>query len=317
MESCLPAEIGVALMACDSYQERGLKGKVAQLITASGYRVSRGERLLLKPNLVAVSRANDLACTHPALVAAVAEYLLDCGAVVAVADSPATGSPRRAMERLGLTRALAHLAVDLLDFRRTRTVTLPSGIKVAVAADALACDGLINLAKVKAHAQVGLTMAMKNYFGVVKGWHKALAHQRYGGGHGDQFFTMLLELPNMLPPGFSLLDGVTAMHRQGPIHGEPFALGLLGASLQAVALDTAMLQVLGLAGSRVPLWQAACQQGLPGSSPAQISYPLARPEELRVEGFRLPRRLSPLRFSPAHVVGSLWRRLRLLLGRNP
>ena len=306
------AKITVALCRYPNYNRQELKSHVAGLVEACGRQVRPGMRLLLKPNLVAASRHHDLACTHPQFVAAVAEYFIDCGAKIRVGDSPATGGGLRAMRISGMAEALAPLAVELAEFNKTVTKILPCGIKLQVAQEALECDALINLPKVKAHNQLRITLAMKNYFGVVKGWRKVLAHQLYGRDKDRRFIELLLELPDILPDGISIIDGIEAMHVSGPIHGKPFKLGLLGASCEARALDTALLDVLEVNGADSALWLAAAQKKLSGTSPEHLLFPLARPEELRVENFRIPANLDPVYFSLNHVRRSLVKRGRIM-----
>jgi uncharacterized protein (DUF362 family) len=109
-----------------------------------------------------------------------------------------------------------------------------------------------------------LTGAVKNFFGCVTGIRKALLHVVYGSW-GNRFERMLLDLQDHLPPSFSLMDAVTAMHVGGPVHGQPFQLGLLGASRSPVALDTAVFSLLGLTAGEVATWQEALRRGLPGA----------------------------------------------------
>ena len=54
------------------------------LITSSG-------RVLIKPNLLAPASPSRAMLTHPMIVRAVTEYVLDKGAKPQISDSPATG----------------------------------------------------------------------------------------------------------------------------------------------------------------------------------------------------------------------------------
>ncbi len=311
MKTLSSPEIPVALIRSKNYKRNQLKNHIAELVKACGFTLSPGARLLLKPNLVAAARRCDPACTHPDFVAAAAEYFVDCGAKVRIGDSPATGGGLRAMAISGMSESLSRLAVEQVEFSRTRTQVLPCGIRLQVARQALECDALINLPKVKAHSQLRVTLAMKNYFGVVKGWRKVMAHQMHGANQGRRFLDLLLELPDILPGGITLVDGIEAMHGTGPIHGKKYKLELLGAACNAQALDTALLDVLGVDGADSPLWQAAANMEAPGTRREMLYFPLARPDELRVAGFKVPTTLVPVRFSLRHVMGSLANRIKV------
>lgn len=284
----------VALSTSPRYALGELKAQVETLARAVDFTVRHGQKVLLKPNLVAAAGGDGLAVTHPVVVRAVAEWCLDQGAAVAVGDSPAFGSGAAVMERSGITAALGGLAVRVASFERRREVVTAGRTAISVAAEVFRHDLLINLPKLKAHGQMRVTMAVKNYFGVVVAWRKAMAHMRYGDD--GRFERLLVDLLDLLPEGLSLIDGIMAMHRTGPIHGEPLAAGVLGASPNPVALDTAMLAVLGLSPALSPLWRECDRRRLPGCRLQELTFPLATPSAVAVSGFIVPDRLAPIRF---------------------
>lgn len=302
------ASCAVALVRCPDYEAESLKEQVDRVCRASGFMAGYGDRVLLKPNLVAAGSADGLALTHPQVVRAMAEWCLDHGAVVSVGDSPAFGCGLAVMDSCGMTKVLAGLPVKRISFVRRKKIITQGQYAVTVAAEALECDRLVNLPKLKAHSQLRVTMAVKNYFGVVLAWRKALAHMRYGGGDG-RFVRLLVDLLAELPGGISLIDGVMAMHRTGPMDGEPITAGLLGASLNPVALDVAMMEVIGLAPALSPLGQECLRRGLPGSRLPDVEYPLLSPAEVAVPGFAIPGSLDPVRFQVGRFVRSSIKRL--------
>lgn len=120
---------------------------------------------------------------------------------------------------------------------------------------------------------------------------------------------MICGLLDVLPPVVSLMDGVEAMHRTGPIAGAPFPLGLLAAGSNPVALDTASAMVLGVSPEAFPVWRACALAGLPGAQPDALTFPLLRPEEFDAAGFELPQTLKPESFRPDVLLKSLVRRI--------
>jgi len=293
----------VGLVACHRYDRQLLKERVEALCSALGFRVSAGSRVLLKPNLVIAVRNKGLACTHPEVVAAVAEWFLDQGATVQVGDSPAFGTALGVMASCGISTALKGLPVTMINFEAVQPVRLASGLSVGVARAVGECDVLVNLPKIKAHGQLYVSLAVKNYFGAVVGFRKPWLHARYGD-IDNRFEAMLVDLLAVLPGGITLADGVVAMHEDGPVAGKPFPLHLLAGGLNPVALDTALIAVLGLPSEASPVWRECQRRNLAGSKLLELSFPLARPEEVAVQGFQPPARLKPVSFHP-------WR---LLLG---
>ncbi|MFA6498119.1 MAG: DUF362 domain-containing protein [Desulfurivibrionaceae bacterium] len=293
----------VGLASCRQYDRRLLKEQVEALCNALGLRVSAGSRVLLKPNLVTAVRHKGLACTHPEVVAAVAEWFLDQGAKVRVGDSPAFGTALGVMATCGISEALKGLPVTMINFEAVQPVRLASGLSLGVAREVGECDLLVNLPKIKAHGQLYLSLAVKNYFGAVVGFRKPWLHARYGD-IDNRFEAMLVDLLAVLPAGITLADGVVAMHCDGPVGGKPFPLHLLAGGLNPVALDTALMAVLGLPQEASPVWRECRRRNLAGSILLELSFPLARPEEIAVQGFQPPVSLRPVSFHP-------WR---LLLG---
>lgn len=289
-----------------------LDATVERMLAAQvGDRNLRSLQVLLKPNLI-TARNGSLPCTDARLIGAVAQWFRAQGARVVVGDSPAFGSARSVLAAIRALPMLRQLGVPVVEFRRTSDVRLPSGQKAAIAAAALECDLLVNLPKVKAHSQVRVTLAVKNLFGCLSGWQKPWWHMVHGGD-GNRFADLLVELLAVLPAGCTVVDGMVAMHRTGPIHGEPFALGCLAGGTNPVAVDTALLAVLGLDPSLSPLWCAAHRAGLQGSDLEAVHFPWAWPIGLRAQGFEVPETLTPVRFNPFRFLQGSMQRLLLRL----
>ena len=267
-----------------------------------------GSTVLLKPNLVAASGHGNLACSQPEVVAAAARFFADRGCRVLIGDSPAFGSGRRLMERCGIATALAGLPVEPVDFHRSRPVRLSCGVEVKVAEAALSCDLLVNLPRVKTHAQMLVTLAVKNLFGTVTGWRKPWLHARLGD-RGNRFPAMLADLAAIFPRVLTLADGIVAMEGRGPIKGTPVELGFLAASMDPVALDTVILALLGIDRDKSPVWRECARRGLAGCDMRNISFPLDSPEEFRVPAISLPDPLDPESFDPLRLARGAVKRL--------
>lgn len=264
-----------------------------------------GIRVLIKPNFVALKGA-PLCCTHASVIAAAAQHCVDRGARVTVGDSPAFGTAQAIASAIGLPEMLRPLGVPVVTLGRG--VKVPSGsVRVPVSADALEADLILNLPKFKAHSQMRFSGAVKNLFGCVTGVSKAWLHAVHGD-KGGRFADMICGLMNVLPPVFSLMDGVEAMHRTGPIVGDPFPLGLLAASANPVALDTASAMVLAASPASFPVWRACERSSLPGSRSDELNFPRLCPGDFDATGFELPLSLKPESFRPDVLLKSIIRR---------
>lgn len=267
---------------------------------------ARGLRILIKPNFVAARNAR-LSCTHPLLIATAARHCRELGARVTIGDSPAFGAAQAIAQTTGLNELLRGLDAPVI----TLTHGVPrtsSGFAVRISAQALEADLILNMAKLKAHSQMRLTGAVKNLFGCVSGVRKAWLHARHGD-KSHEFTALICGLGRILPPTVSVMDGVVAMHRTGPIAGEAFALEFLGASASAAALDAAVGTTLGVDAADLPVWAQCVRENLPGADPADLRFPLRDPTAFDARGFVLPDRLKPESFRPATLLRSFVKRL--------
>lgn len=293
-------DIPVHLARAAAYAATDLDRLVAELLHAAGLRPRPGERVLVKPNLVA-ARGAPLSTTEPAMVRAACLYLLECGAVVSVADSPAFGTARGVARACGLLDALAGLPLRVTGLGRPAALRLSFGASVSVSRDALEADAILSLPRVKVHNQLRLSLAVKNLFGCVVGGRKALAHCRFGD-KGERFEAMILDVAAALPRTFGLADGIVAMHRRGPTGGEPFSLGLVGAAADIHALDCALYAVLKACPEKTAIWRLARKRGLPGAFSKNLAFPLLAPDVFDADGFIIPETLDPVTFDPLRLV---------------
>jgi uncharacterized protein (DUF362 family) len=295
----------VHLLSQPAYDQDSLLPAAAECLDRSLPRAIRNSTVLLKPNFI--SRQNAfLSCTHPALIESVCAYFSGGGNRILVGDSPAFGSAAHVAAALGLPRRLAPYGARIVELKRSRPVSPRSDKGPALARIPEEVELLVNLPRLKAHKQMALSGATKNLFGLVPGVTKALAHVRHGQSQAS-FARMILDLLPDCPESVSLLDGVRAMQRSGPTDGDPYDCGILGASRDPIALDTAISCALGLSEDEVPLWRVARERALPGADPDAIAYTGKRPEQVRC-GMTIPRALSPISFHPLRLAKSICQR---------
>lgn len=301
------APFPVALSRCAGYSPAQVDAAVFQSLESCGWAPPSGCRVLVKPNLL---RADALTCTHPQLVRALCQWLLDHHAQVVVADSPGFGTAAHVAHSIGLTEALKSLGLQVSPLEKPIPVSLPhSKGRWGVSATALHSDVIISVPKVKAHCQMRLTLGVKNLFGCVCGWRKAVAHTVQGNS-AAQFTAALVDLWATLPPVMAVADGIICMHKTGPSGGAPYPLHCVAASSSAVALDTALYTMLNLQSCAVPLWNELCRRQIPGVRIQDLTFPLAQPYDFAASHFELPVQLMDVSFRPHRLLLSLWRRWR-------
>jgi uncharacterized protein (DUF362 family)/Pyruvate/2-oxoacid:ferredoxin oxidoreductase delta subunit len=209
--------------------------------------ISRGDRVVVKPNMLLPAAPDKAIVTHPELVRIVAQYLIDKGASVQVSDSPAVGNFHKIIRQSGYFKALNDMDVDLKPFKESVGVDIgdPFGT-IEIARDIVEADRVINLAKLKSHVHMTLTLGVKNMFGAIVGLRKPEWHMRTGIDR-TQFARLLVQIYQAVRPSYTIVDGITALEGQGPgKSGSPRQLGLLIGGADAHAVDKTICTLLGL-----------------------------------------------------------------------
>ncbi len=265
--------------------------------------ITRGSRVIIKPNLLSPAGPDTAVLTHPLIVRAAAEYVLAKGAKPSIADSPAVGSFDRILKDSGIREALADLDVEYREFKSSVSVDIgePFG-HIDIAEDAMRADMMINLAKLKTHSQMLLTLGVKNTFGCIVGVRKPEWHMRTGVDR-DMFARLLVQIHRMVNPTVTIIDGILAMEGDGPGKGgTPRPLGVLMGSDDAVAADTAVCWMLGIKADQLYTNNAAKKLGL-------CREPIRLDGEIPVfDDFSLPEVSSPA-FGPQSIQKFLRRHL--------
>ncbi len=301
----------VALAHVDDYAQAVLADVLDKALTSISFKVPSQAKVLVKPNWIAVKNAR-LSCTHPMFIRAVCQYFLDRGAKVTVGDSPAFGSALKVAQKSGAMEALADLHVPIIDFKSGPKLDLSFGKSVRLARQPAEADLIVNLPKLKAHIQVGVTAGVKNFFGCVVGAKKALIHFKHGDVK-NHFESVVTEVMQALQPSVTILDGIETMSKTGPTNGEPVRMDMMAVSKNPVALDTAIYSLLEMSPLSAPLWREAKARHLPGADLEEIDFPLEKLGQFKAHGFMPPASLAPLTFSPPRIaLGALkraWRRI--------
>ena len=257
--------------------------------------ITPSSRVVIKPNLLQAAAPESAILTHPLIVRAVAQYVINKGARPRISDSQAIGSFSSILAKSGIRAALDGLGVECREFRGSvRTdVGAPFG-EIDIARDAVEADILINLAKLKTHGQMLLTCGVKNLFGCVVGFRKPEWHLRAGVDR-DLFARLLVSIYHTLGPAVTIVDGILALEGNGPGKGGiPRQVGYLLAGRDAVAVDRVICAMLGIDPEDLPTDRASVEMGIAGE-PIDIDGTVPR-----IEGFRLPENAS-LTYGPQRL----------------
>ncbi len=240
--------MSIVIVKESSYDYKRLRGDVFDILSQiEKGAIKNSTKVLIKPNLLTSAREGHAITTHPLVIKAVTEYIIEKGAIPQISDSPATGSFNKIIKECGIEDVLKGVSVEIKEFKSSRKI-LHNGKfnSLEIADDALQADVIINLPKLKTHSQMGLTLAVKNLFGCVVGLRKPEWHYRVGENR-ELFAELLLTIFKYLKPSINLLDGILAMEGDGPgTGGTPRYIGLLIGSDDALPIDYTVCNMIGL-----------------------------------------------------------------------
>lgn len=233
------------------------QAEIAAVITQGAHELGiapesvKGKRILLKPNLVETASGAPHINTHPLVLRGTIEAFLRLGAAaVMVAEGPGHRRDTLAVyEESGLADVLTEDRIPFHDLNyitgyelpnagrqsAMKTLTFPALFKEV--------DWIVSVAKMKTHHWAGVTLSMKNLFGVMPGmyygWPKNVLH--HAGIENS-----IMDINATLKPHFAIVDGIVGMEGDGPIMGDPKKVGVLVMGRNLAAVDATCCRIMGI-----------------------------------------------------------------------
>jgi uncharacterized protein (DUF362 family)/Pyruvate/2-oxoacid:ferredoxin oxidoreductase delta subunit len=300
----------VSIARCTDYQYNNVEKSVFQCldeIPVIKQKVKSKARVLVKVNLLRGNSPEEAITTHPSVVEAIVRYLQGMGCSVIIGDSPGSA--------LNFNEKLLHAVykiTGMLDVAQNTGCELNydcSVIEVVNKAAKIApnmqiikvindVDFVVSAAKLKTHAMMTYTGAVKNLFGVIPGRTKIDYHLKMN--NTDNFAALLVDICEYVKPLFSVIDAVEGMEGDGPAAGDKRYVGLVIASENPYALDLAALQIIGISPMDVPIMREVKRRNI-------FSGNL---ENIKVEGVQLQEiKLNPFKYPVTHGVSAMGSRV--------
>ncbi|MGZ8463857.1 MAG: DUF362 domain-containing protein [Candidatus Deferrimicrobiaceae bacterium] len=240
--------------------------------------ISRGDVVVLKPNIGWDRTPEQAANTDPGVVIAVAELCLSAGAKEVRVFDRTCNEPRRCYASSGIQQAVEtyarkHHAGDSLrvyhvEDRKFQRTEIPGAILLRqwdLYRDALEADKIINVPVAKHHSLATVTLGLKNMMGVM------------GGNRGQIHFRLpecLVDLNQRIRTRLTVIDATRILLRNGPSGGnleDVRNVGKIFASADIVAADVVAAQaIFGLKGGEVAHIRMAGEAGIGVSDPGRI-----------------------------------------------
>ena len=223
--------------------------------------IKKGDKVLIKPNLLTAALPQKAVTTHPEVVRSVIKAVKKLGAKPFVADSPGVSNVKKTAEKTGILQVCQEEETPFIFWEKSKIYPCREGkfVKHFELADTISdFDKIISVAKMKTHVFMGVTGAVKNLFGCIVGTNKARFHLRMQK-HAD-FAHVMVDLYYTVKPTLNIIDGISGMEGQGPMSGDIVNPKLVIVSEDGFAADLVMADKMGFNAENMPIAAAAIEE---------------------------------------------------------
>ncbi len=222
--------------------------------------ISRGDVVIIKPNIGWDRLPEQAANTNPEVVATLVKLCFDAGAKKVRIFDRTVNDPRRCYKQSGIADAVTPLGAELsfIDDRRFVDMSIKGQVLKSwpLYRDVFEADKIINVPIAKHHGLAKLTMAMKNWMGIMGG-ERGRIHQKIGES--------LADLCLVLKPTLTVLDAVRILTANGPQGGNPNDVKRIDTVVigtDQVAVDSYGATLFGMKGSDLSYVRAGAAIGI-------------------------------------------------------
>ena len=209
--------------------------------------ISKGDIVVVKPNIAFDRLPEHAATTNPEVVTVVVQMCYEAGAKKVKVFDRTVNDARRCYVQSGIADAAkaAGAEVHYIDERKFKDMNINGQTLKSwpLYTDIFEADKVINIPIAKHHSLAGLTMAMKNWMGVMGGRRNSI-HQQL-----DQ---SLVDLALVIKPTLTVLDAVRILTANGPQGGDlkdVKKLDTVIVGIDQVAVDSYGATLFGMKGS--------------------------------------------------------------------
>lgn len=240
---------------------RQLIRKAIEELGGIGRFISRNDVVVIKPNIAWDRTPEQAANTNPEVVAEMVRLCREAGAARVIVTDVSCNDPRRCFQRSRIAESARAEGAQVIlpEERKFKEVDLRGEVLSSwpVFEPFLAADKVINLPIAKHHSLTGVTLGMKNWYGILGGQRHRL-HQRIQES--------LVDLADFMRPTLTIIDAYRVLMRNGPTGGSVADVALkrtLVAGTDPVALDAYVAKAYwDLDAGQLPYLQLAQARGL-------------------------------------------------------
>jgi uncharacterized protein (DUF362 family) len=222
--------------------------------------VSRGDVVVVKPNIGWDRMPVHAANTNPDVVAAVIKEAFNAGAKKVIVADGSCNDPNRCFQRSGIWRAAYAVGAEVVlpAEHRLRTTRMKGEVldEWPIFTTLVDADKVINVPVAKHHNLAKYTAAMKNWYGVLGGRRNRL-HQNID--------TSIADLATFMRPSLVVVDAMRVLMRNGPQGGnidDAKDMNQVFATVDQVAADAYGCTLIGQHRDNLPYLKMGHERGL-------------------------------------------------------
>lgn len=231
--------------------------------------VSRGDVVVLKPNIGWDRVPQQAANTNPEVVKTMVELCFDAGAKKVVVTDVSCNEARRCFRRSGIAKSAESVGATVIlpEDRKFRDIRINGEVLSVwpLFTPIIEADKVINLPILKHHNLARATMAMKNWYGMLGGRRNQL-HQNID--------VSIADLSSFMRPTLTVLDAYRVLMTNGPQGGnleDVKVCKTLIAGTDPVAIDSHGATFLALEPSQIPYLQIAHERGVGNINTSELA----------------------------------------------
>ena len=244
----------VYICKCVNYEEKNVNKAMKDLLSSFCVlkKLKKGTKVVIKANLVSAMSPEKSATVHPELLKYLTKFLQDKGCQVTIGDSPGGIYNKAVLNHVYNVTKMTETGANLNDDFSVKKAVFNEA-KVLKTFDYTGyldnADVIINFCKLKSHAMMKMSCAVKNLFGTIPGTTKPEYHYRFPN-HSD-FANMLIDLNEYFKPIINIVDAIVGMDGNGPTMGNPKQIGCILASENPYELDYICSKIIGVEANEV------------------------------------------------------------------
>jgi uncharacterized protein (DUF362 family) len=207
--------------------------------------ISKGDKVVVKPNIGWDRNPAQGANTHPEVVAEIIRLCFEAGAREVMVFDNSCNTAKRCYDNSGIAESAqkAGAKVSFVMDKFFKKVEIKNGVAIKkweFYLPALETDKYINVPVLKDHGLATITIGLKNIMGIIGG-NRGAIHSNY-----DE---KIVDLNTVFKPTLTIVDATRVLRRNGPVGGnlaDVDKMEQLIAGIDPVAVDALSAELFGI-----------------------------------------------------------------------